>query len=169
MFTEIKRAWAFWTLAAQSFASIIDNSWGYDIKKHTTSVKVTNKRQSFTEDYAIRLQAVQIECTDALSIIKSRDNSESFFYCDPPYFNSNCGHYDGYTLEDFDMLLKTLSEAKGKFLLSSYPSPILNRYVNERGWHQIEIKSGVTVANANSKKPQKIKTEVLTVNYPIKL
>lgn len=169
MFTEIKRAWAFWTLAAQSFASIIDNSWGYDISKHTTSVKVTNKREAFTEEYAIRLQSVQIECTDALRIIKSRDTSDAFFYCDPPYFNSNCGHYDGYTIEDFDMLLKNLSQIKGRFLLSSYPSPILNKYVKEFGWHQIEIKSGVSVANTNSKVGQKIKTEVLTANYPIKL
>lgn len=132
-------------------------------------MKVTNKRNAFTEDYAIRLQLVQIECTDALKIIKTRDTTDSFFYCDPPYFNSNCGHYDGYTIEDFEMLLKTLSSIKGKFLLSSYPSPLLKQYVKQMGWHQIEIKSGVSVANANSTKGQKIKTEVLTANYPIKL
>lgn len=168
MFSEIKRPWAFWTLASQSFASIIDNSWGYDIAKHTTSTKITNKREAFTEDYAIRLQQVQIECTDALRIIKTRDTKDSFFYCDPPYYNSNCGHYDGYTIEDFEMLLKTLSEIKGKFMLSSYPSPILKDYTTKMGWHQMEIKSGVSVANSNSKKGQKVKTEVITTNYPIK-
>jgi DNA adenine methylase len=169
MFSEIKRAWAFWTLASQSFASIIDGHWGYDIGKHTTSVKVTNKRQAFTEDYAIRLQTVQIECTDAIRIIKSRDRKDSFFYCDPPYYNSDCGHYDGYTIEDFEMLLRTLSGIKGKFLLSSYPSPILKQYVKEMGWYQEEIQQKVSVANNNSKKGQKTKIEVFTANYPIKL
>lgn len=168
MFSEIKRAWAFWTLASQSFASIIDGSWGYDIAKHTTSIKITNKREAFTEDYAIRLQSVQIECTDALRIIKTRDTKDSFFYCDPPYYNSNCGHYDGYSIEDFEMLLKTLAAIEGKFMLSSYPSPILKEYTKKMGWHQIEIKSGVSVANSNSSKGQKVKTEVITTNYPIK-
>lgn len=168
MFSEIKRAWAFWTLASQSFASIIDNSWGYDKAKHTTSLKITNKREAFTEEYAIRLQLVQIECTDAIRIIKTRDAVDSFFYCDPPYYNSNCGHYDGYTIEDFELLLKSLSNIEGKFLLSSYPSEILSKYAKANNWQQIEIKQSVSVANNNSTKGQKPKIEVLTANYPIK-
>lgn len=168
MFSEIKRAWAFWTLAAQSFASIIDGTWGYDKSKNTTSKKVSNKRDGFTEDYAIRIQNVQIECTDALRIIRSRDEKDSLFYCDPPYFNSDCGHYDGYTIEDFENLLKTLGKIEGRFLLSSYPSELLDRYVKAHGWHQIKIQQTVSVANNNSKQGQKSKVEVLTANYPIK-
>jgi hypothetical protein len=38
-------------------------------------------------------------------------------------------------------------------------------YVKAQNWRQIEIKSGVSVANNNSGKGQKIKTEVLTANY----
>jgi DNA adenine methylase len=167
MFDEIKRAWAVWCLASQGFAGMLDGSWGYDVSKNTTSKKITNKREGFTEDFAIRLQNVQIECTDAIRIINSRDTPTSFFYCDPPYFNSDCGHYDGYTIDDFERLLKTLTKIKGKFLLSSYPSPILAKYKKAHGWHQLEIKQTVSVAN-NSGKPQKFKTEVLTANYPLK-
>lgn len=167
MFSEIKRAWAVWCLAAQGFAGILDGTWGYDIAKNTTTKKISNKRTSFTEEYAIRLQNVQIECTDAIRIIRSRDNKQAFFYCDPPYFNSDCAHYDGYSLDDFEALLKTLKGIKGKFLLSSYPSPILKQYAQACGWHQIEIKQAVSVANNNSKKGQKAKTEVLTANYPL--
>lgn len=167
MFSEIKRAWAVWVKSTQSFASMLDGSWGYDISKNTTSVKVTNKRTSFTEEYAIRLQNVQIECADALRIIESRDKKDSFFYCDPPYYNSDCGHYDGYSLADYEALLKSLSVLKGKFLLSSYPSPILTEYVKKHGWYQIEIEQKVSVGS-NSPKPQKRKIEVLTANYPIK-
>lgn len=168
MFSEIDRAWAFWTLASQSFSSIIDGSWGYDKKKNTTSKKITNKRESFTEDYAIRLQLVQVECTDALRIIKSRDTKDSFFYCDPPYYNSDCGHYNGYTVDDFENLLKQLANLDGKFLLSSYPSEILSQYVKKKGWHQMHIQQTVSVANSNSTKPPKVKTEVLTANYTLK-
>lgn len=165
MFNEIKRAWAVWIKSTQSFASKLDGHWGYDIAKNTTTKKISNKRASFTEEYAIRLQNVQIECTDALRIIKSRDDKNSFFYCDPPYYNSNCGHYDGYSIDDYERLLKTLSEVKGKFLLSSYPSEILTKYAKQFGWHQKQIEQGVSIANANSTKPQKRKIEVMTFNY----
>jgi DNA adenine methylase len=167
MFDRVQRAWAIWCLAAQGFAGILDGTWGYDVAKNTTSKKISNKREAFTEDYAIRLQNVQIECTDALRIIRSRDNDNAFFYCDPPYFNSDCAHYDGYSVEDFENLLKTLAQLQGKFLLSSYPSPVLKSYTKAQKWHTIEIKSGVSVANNNSSKGQKQKTEVLTANYPI--
>lgn len=165
MFSEIKRAWAVWCLAAQGFAGIMDGSWGYDINKNTTTKKIINKRDSFTEDYAIRLQNVQIECADAIRIIRSRDSKESFFYCDPPYFNSDCAHYDGYSLDDFENLLKTLAGMEGKFLLSSYPSSILKQYKKAHNWSQVEIRSQVSV----NKGAGKGKTEVLTANFPISL
>lgn len=163
MFNEIKRAWAVWMLAAQTFASKLDGTWGYDIQRNTTSKKISNKRESFSEQYAIRLQMVQVECTDALRIIESRDSPESFFYCDPPYYNSDCGHYDGYTIEDFERLLQTLSRIKGQFLLSSYPSDVLRKYVDLHGWSQIQIEQEVSIASKSGKR--KPKTEVLTGNY----
>src|SRR6185437_184929 len=135
LFTEIKRAWAVWLLSCQSFCSQLDSTFGYDVAKNTTTKKIINKRDSFTEDLAIRLQNVQLECADALYVIRSRDNLESFFYCDPPYFNSDCGHYDGYSEQDFENLLITLSQIKGKFLLSSYPSNVLLKHAKANGWH----------------------------------
>lgn len=164
LFDEVKRAWAWWVLAAQSFSSIIDGSWGYDKQQNTTSKKITNKRAEFTEDYANRLQNVQIECADALYIIQSRDAADSFFYTDPPYFNSNCGHYDGYTEDDFRALLELKGRLQGKFLLSSYDSDLLKEYVKRFKWHQVKIEQGVTV---NKGYTGKKKIEVLTANYPI--
>ena len=165
MFDKMKRAWAVSVLSSQSFSSMLDGSWGYDVKKNTTSKKIASKRDSFTEDLAIRLQNVQIECTDALRIINSRDRIDSFFYIDPPYFNSDCGHYDGYTKEDFELLLKSLSNLDGKFLLSSYPSDILKEYTNQNGWFKQTIEQRVTVNNKGGTEKRKI--EVLTANYPI--
>jgi len=161
MFTRIKRAWAVWVLSSQGFASQLGNSWGYDKKKPSVSRKIQNKKEGFTEDLAIRLQHVQIECTDALRIVKSRDEKDSFFYCDPPYYNANMGHYDGYTLEDFEMLLKTLSNLNGKFLLSSYPSDILTKYTDKFGWNQLQYDQPISAAKTGNKR----KIEVLTYNY----
>lgn len=161
MFSEVKRAWAVWVLASQSFSSILDGSWGYDVKKGSTTKKISNKRESFTEDLAIRLQNVQIECTDALRIITSRDSHETFFYCDPPYYNSDCGHYDSYSKEDFTALLQKLSSIEGKFLLSSYPSDILKEFTAKYGWKNKSFEQKVSV----NKGAGKSKTEVLSWNY----
>lgn len=166
MFSRTKRAWAVWVLAAQSFSSQLDGTFGYDRLSGTTSTKITNKRDAFTIDYSIRMQNVQIECTDALRIISSRDHDLAFHYCDPPYFNSDCGHYDGYSESDFESLLKLLSQIQGKFLLSSYPSSILGKYTTNNGWYTKKLEQTVSVAN-NSEKPRKKKTEVLTSNYDL--
>lgn len=166
MFDRLKRAWAVWVLAAQSFSSMLDGSFGYDKVKGGTSQKIMGKRDGFTEDLAIRMQNVQIECTDALRVINSRDSKDAFHYCDPPYFNSDCGHYDGYSMDDFENLLKLLARVEGKFLLSSYPSDILNDYIESEGWNTMQLEQSVSVANGTGK-PGKKKIEVFTSNYDL--
>lgn len=166
LFSRIQRAWSVWVLSSQSFSAMLDGTWGYDKIKGTTSQKINNKRESFTEDYAIRLQNVQIENTDALRIIRSRDYEWAFHYCDPPYFNSDCGHYDGYSIEDFEALLKTLEECKGKFLMSSYPSDILASYSLKNKWSTRKVTQTVSVANGTGGAGKK-KIEVLTANYDL--
>ena len=164
LFTEIKRAWAIWTLANQSFASMLDGTWRCDFKHNSTPKRLDNKRINFTKDYAKRLELVQIENRDALQVIKQWDNKDVFFYCDPPYYNSDMGHYKGYTKQDFEKLLKGLAGIKGKFLLSSYPSEIVEKYMKKYKWFTRKIE-GLTVSVSLGK--QKKKTEVLTGNYEI--
>jgi DNA adenine methylase len=163
LFSTIQRAWAVWVLATQSFASRLDGSWGFDLEYNVTSKKIFNSRDEFTRLYAQRLEQVQLENKDALYIIKSRDASFTFFYCDPPYYNSDMGHYKGYTKRDFFHLLKTLAEIEGKFLLSSYPSPMLQAFTKRYGWHQRSIEQTVTINMKSGK--GKPKTEMLTANY----
>ena len=161
LFNDLEKAWAVWILANESYASIIDGSWGYDKTKNILGKKIVNKKKNFTEEYAIRLQTVQLECADALYIIKSRDHAKAFHYCDPPYFNSDCGHYGGYSGQDFEALLQTLAEVKGKFLLSSYWSDLLANYVKKYGWYQKQVVQQVSV----NKGAGKLKTECMTANY----
>lgn len=163
MFNEVKRAWALWILASQSFSSMLDGAWGYERTSTRKTKSVQNKREAFTLDLAIKLQDVQLECADALYVIRSRDMEKAFFYVDPPYYNSDMGHYDGYSIDDFEALLKLLSEIKGKFMLSSYPSPMLQEYAREFKWNIKTIEGKVSVCSR--KDNLKRKTEVLTMNY----
>lgn len=163
MFPEVKRAWAVWTLSQQSFSCKFDGGWGYAKTDNTCEKKVNNKKESFIYSYAERLQRVQIECNDAVKVIASRDRAEALHYCDPPYFNSDCGHYKGYTETDFERLLKLLQKVKGKFLLSSYPSPLLKAWIQKHGFYQVQIEKQVAVTKHTKRK----KIEVLTANYDI--
>ncbi|HKR03960.1 MAG TPA: DNA adenine methylase [Bacteroidia bacterium] len=163
LFNEIKRAWAIWVLANEGYASRLDSSWGYDRKRNTSAKRLHYKREGFSKEYAQRLEKVEIENTDALKVIKTRDCKESFFYCDPPYFNAGMGHYKNYSEQDFENLLKLLSQIKGKFLLSSYPSELLNKYIRKNKWQTKQIEMPLSVIAKY--KTGKRKTEVLTANY----
>ena len=162
-FSDIKRAWAFYVNTQQGFAGMLHGGWAYERKTNKTTLKIYNKKVKLVARFKERLNAVQIECNDALKVITSRDSVDSFFYCDPPYFNSNCGHYKGYTEEQYRELLQVLSGVKGKFLLSSYPSPVLTEFIKKNKWHSKSIDSKVAVTHLTSK----TKTEVLVANYPI--
>ena len=65
------------------------------------------------------------------------------------------------------MLLKTLSQVEGKFLLSSYQSDILKLYTKEQNWQTLSIEQRVSVANGTGK-PVKRKIKIFTANYNLK-
>lgn len=159
---SVRRAWAFWVQANMSYSSKLFGGFAYDRSDDAKTTRaIMNKREAFQLHYKERLKNVCIECNDAIKVIQSRDTDTTFHYCDPPYFNSDCGHYGGYTKENFEELLSTLASLKGKFLLSSYPSDILDYFVKEYGWEQKSWTTSVSVTNKTNKK----KTEVLTYNY----
>jgi len=159
MFSEVKRAWAFWTLANQGFSGQL-TSWGFG-KTNTKEKALADKRDNFIKAYADRLKKVQIESNDALKVIDRCDDKDTFFYIDPPYFNSDMGHYGGYTEEQYIQLLDLLQKLKGKFLLSSYPSPVLNKYIKKNKWNCKRVKRTVAVTKHTDKK----KIEMMVFNY----
>lgn len=159
LFPELKRAWAFWVLTNQGFASMI-GSWGFG-KDNSKEKALANKRADFTNAYEGRLRKVQIENNDAIKVIDRCDSKSTFIYCDPPYIGTNMGHYKGYSEEDYKKLLDKLVKLKGKFLLSSFPSSILNTYIKKYKWKTQSIKRSVSVTKHTDKK----KVEMLIMNY----
>ena len=161
LFSDLERAWSFWVLTNQGYSGKI-GTWGYGTICPSNEKKLDNRRAEFTDALQKRLARVQIECDDALKIIRLRDRPTTFFYLDPPYFNSNMGHYGGYTEADFIALLETCSKIGGKFLMSSYPSPVLTDFVEKQGWFYREIEMAKPSGGTKSRK-----IEALTANYPI--
>ena len=166
MFSDIKIAWAVWVISNQSFGNNWDLGWGYS-RDGSRSKLIANKRLMFTEMLSERLRTAEIECYDALKIIKSRDTTDTLFYLDPPYPGTAQGHYDGYSEEDFRALLNILQNIKGKFLLSSFRNKSLTEYTSNNGWHTAEFKMAKPMSNSAEKHTNKI--EVVTANFPFKI
>jgi DNA adenine methylase len=165
-FTKVQRAWAFWVLTSQGFSGGI-GSWSYS-KYGKKALALYNKKLNFTSILSERLEKVEVECNDALKVIKSRDSQDTFFYIDPPYVGAHQSHYHGYTEEHFIALLNCLSHLEGKFILSSYPNELLTAYTKENNWHTQSLDRPlranlITKNQGNSKR--KRTTEVLTMNY----
>jgi len=109
----------------------------------------------------VRLKRVVILNRPALEVITQQDGPGTLFYCDPPYINTHQGHYKGYTEADYKRLLDALVKIKGKFLLSSYPNPILKSYIKKHKWNVRSVTKPVAV----TKLTNKMKTEVMVFNY----
>lgn len=163
-FSPVERAWAFWMQSNFSFTSRILGGWAYEYKGTGCIHRFWKKQDSFDFFIRNRLRNVYIENKDALDLIRRADNENAFFYVDPPYPESDQGHYKGYSMDDFLSLLDILSSIKGKFLLSSYPYPNLSKAVKKYKWHQKEISQQLS-AVAGKIRSGRIKTECLTWNY----
>ena len=144
-----------------SFASMLDTTFGYD-RNGTTSFKVFNAKNGFSEELSNRFKRVTIEQDNAIKIITRYDCEDAFHFVDPPYVGSDCGHYAGsFNEEDFQKLLKILSEVKGKFMLTMFPHDSIKEYAEKFGWTIHKIERTISASKTNRRKQE----EWITVNF----
>ena len=86
------------------------------------------------ESAAGRLQKVVIENKDCVKLIRQYDRPESFFYCDPTYYNAD-QYYEAVSSDGFDHagLADALLGIKGKFLLSYNDCPEIRALYDRPG------------------------------------
>lgn len=112
-----------------------------------------------------RLKLVTIENMDFERLIKEYDREESFFYCDPPYVETEKYYKNKKTfdLEDHKRLNMALKSIKGRFLLSYNDNPIVRElYKDFRIVQSAEIE--YTLGKNKHGKSKKVK-EVFIMNY----
>jgi site-specific DNA-adenine methylase len=71
-------------------------------------------------------------CEEALSFIERWDSPQTLHYLDPPYPGANQGHYDGYTIEDWQRLCDLLDSIQGSYVLSNYPQEFEPQSAHQR-------------------------------------
>lgn len=157
-FSDVEKAWALYVNLWQSKFKELNK--GFQIENINTnhSLGFYKKKKLFKTCH--KLDNCCIENMDSTKLIPYYSNESIFIYADPPYFNSDCGHYKGYTEYDFINLLNVLTETKSKFMLSCYPSDIIYEYIKKYGWSLQTHVQTLSAGNVGRKK-----TELLVMNY----
>lgn len=160
-FTAAQRAWAVWALSKTSFASMLDGTFGYDFGGAMPK-KVRNAKDDFTEHLCRRLEHVTIESRDALEVIETYDSEDTFHFVDPPYINSDCGHYEGsFNEQNMERLLQLLTRVKGRFMLTMFPFNMIEQYANANGWIIHKVERTISASKTNRRKQE----EWIVCNY----
>ena len=104
---------------AAKFYYLIQYSYGHKTDQYCCKPVSMWKKFPLIERAAERLQSVAIENRDFEELIKLYDRPDSFFYCDPPYYDTESFYNDvDFKREDHIRLRNTLLECEGKFLVS---------------------------------------------------
>lgn len=114
---DVKRAVTFFKLIRYSYASGC----------RTFGARPYDVRKAFAQVWKVseRLANTIIENKDFEALIYQYDRPDAFFYCDPPYFETE-GHYEvAFPKEDHERLRNTLANIQGKFLLSYNDCPYI--------------------------------------------
>ncbi len=150
-----------WTLSKLSFASMQDGSFGYD-RGGTMTLKVRNGADEFTEQLCARLRDVTIENDDALKVLARYDCPEAFHFVDPPYVNSDCGHYDGmFGDADMQALIDLLATLKGRFMLTMFPYEAIEQAAERNGWTIHRVERTISASKENRRRQE----EWMVCNY----
>lgn len=160
-FDDIDRAWAIWALSKMSFAAMLDGSFGYDLNGMMPQ-KIINAKEDFGEDVSRRLELTTIENRDALEVLKAYDRPDAWHFIDPPYVGSDCGHYDGvWGVSDLARLMELLEQLHGKWMLTMFPSEIIEEYAKRNGWVIHRVERFISASRTN----RRMQEEWMICNY----
>ncbi|MBS7132241.1 MAG: DNA adenine methylase [Clostridium sp.] len=137
--TEIHRAVRFLYLISQSFAGK-----GKDFGYGTTS---RPKPQIFykdvLDDLKERLRNTYVENLSFEKIIDKYDREHSFFFCDPPYFET-AGYGNEFGEKEHLLLRDKLKGMKGKFLLTINDHPKVREWYEGFNIKEVEVNYSIS-------------------------
>lgn len=124
--SDIKRAAYYYCLIRYSYASGVRS---FGASPHSMWNNFPLIRQA-----SGRLQRVVIENRDCFDLITQYDKEDSFFYCDPPYYETERYYEgDGFGESNHAKLADLLCSIQGKFLLSYNDCPEIRQLYDRQG------------------------------------
>ena len=154
--TEIQRAVRFLYLISQSFAGK-GETFGYG----TTSKPAPQIfYQGVLRDIKERLRNTYVENKSFEDIIKRYDRPHSFFFCDPPYFET-AGYGNEFGEQEHLLLRDTLSQIKGKFMVTINDHPKVREWYKDFNIEEVQVSYSI----AKEQKARKEYGELIITNY----
>ncbi len=154
--TEIHRAIRFLYLISQSFASKMSH-YGYAT---TSKPKPQIFYKNVLNDLKKRLRNTYVENLSFEKIIQKYDKKHSFFFCDPPYFETG-GYTSKFGEKEHLILRDKLINIEGKFLLTINDHPKVREWYE--GFNIKEVKVNYSISR--EKKARKEYNELIITNY----
>lgn len=162
---DLERARRVWVRITQGRTGSLRPSPGWKRNFNTTVWRPATERLRALgiPDIAERLSKAQIECRDAIDVIKDYGSEPSVcIYADPPYLGSTrAGNY-GVEMMEASLHVRfaeACNNAKSSVVVSGFASQLYDELFE--GWHRIEMKAPT---NLNGDKGQ---NEVLWSNVPL--
>jgi len=157
--TDIQRAARFYYLLRAGFAAKVYRPSFSSAPSQSSRLNLLRIEEDLSEAH-LRLSRVTIENQHFARIIERFDRSNTFFYCDPPYYGHETDYGPVFTREDFMLLRDLLIGIKGKCLISLNDRPEVRDIFAD---FQIQIvNTSYSAAGADKKKAV---SEVLIMNY----
>lgn len=133
-------------------------SGGRKGKESAHGVATFNRAKQLLFYFAQRLNTVELECLDALDVVKKYDHEDTFFFIDPPYACSTGKKYRSGWNEGKEIdLVDFLSNCHGSYVLTVYNTSNYERLLNH-GAQCVEYKKKITCRPQDKKKPEVIET-----------
>ena len=148
-----------------SGAAAVEATFTDDSKKNSSKFAAFHKK--LTDEGNVR-RLKNITACENMSfeeVIAKYDSPTTYFYCDPPYWNTE-DYYSlhGFGREEHFQLMDCLHNMKGKFSLSYYDFDGLND-MYPKDQYKWETKEFVKASGARDGEAQSIGEEVLIMNY----
>ena len=153
--TDIQRAARYLYIISNSFASR-GVSFGYGALKKPS-------QKIFEDDFTRlrdRLKNTYVENKDAMDILERYDRENTFFFCDPPYYETS-GYKEKFTKENHIQLRDILRKISGKFLLTINDHEEIR--VLYKGFNIKEVQVNYSVSR--QKEARKDYGELIITNY----
>ncbi|MBO8161328.1 MAG: DNA adenine methylase [Thermosipho sp. (in: Bacteria)] len=163
--SDVKRAVRFYYLVHLSFGSRMTNFVINPTRVAGQGKRILENLEKDILKAKQRLINTVIENRDFEKVIKSYDRNTTFFYLDPPYYETTGYETQGsnsFTTQDHERLKEVLSNTKGKWLLSINDTPEIRDLYKD--YYKLGVNVKYSISSVSNSKDFK---ELLIANYDI--
>ncbi|GGX43085.1 DNA adenine methylase [Undibacterium squillarum] len=138
--TDIQRAARFFYLQKLSFGGMVENQrWGSATT--TPAINFLRIEENLSAAH-LRLSGAHIENMDWAKLVEKYDRPHTFFYMDPPYWETE-GYGVDFGIEQYIKMAAMLKKLKGKAIISLNDHPDIRRIFSDFYIETVPIKYSV--------------------------